>query len=121
MFGAGHMQDMVFKVRENLSRLPSKQPKFKEGRRPKFMEGRRPKYPYKQNGQKLKDKVISENELAEVISKIRHDAQEEKRERRLKFSLTILIAILILIVILFLFGLLLEWYWSVGKDLLRVR
>ena len=119
--GWGHIQAMVDTMKENLSRLPSKKPKYKIGS--KFMEGRRDlNKPNRQNGQKLKIKEISESELAEVINKIKLDVQEEKRrQRQLILPLCILIAILILIVILIVFGQLLEWYWSDGKEYLRGR
>ena len=119
--GWGNIQAMVDTMKENLSRLPSKKPKYKIGS--KFMEGRRDlNKPIRQNDQKLKVKEISESKLAEVISKIRLEAQEERRrERQLILPLCILTGILILIVILFVFEQLLEWYCSGGKDYLRVR
>ena len=119
IFGAGFMQDMVDKVKENLARLPSKQPKNKLGR--KFMEGWLPENTHQQNGQKVKIKKLSESELDEVINKIRLELQEERRKWRLILPFIILISILILILILIVFGQLLDWYWSTGKDYLRVR
>ena len=115
--GFGFIWDMMDKMKENLSRLPSKQPKFKLGS--KFMEGRIPEKT-RQN-RKLKVKEISESELAEVISKIRLDMQEERRRQQFLLPLIILIVILILIVIFILFCQLLEWYLSGGKEYLRGR
>ena len=71
MGGAGCMLDMVIKVKQNLSMLPSNQPKFKESKRAK--------YTYK-TGSKLQFKEISEEELAKVISKIRQDAKKEHKK-----------------------------------------
>ena len=114
MFGGGFMLDMAKKVKENLAMLPSRQPKY--------MEGRRPKYTWKLNGRKLKSKEVSESELEEIIGKIKLDAREEKRKHKLLIMpLTILIAILILVVIFFLFDMLLDWYWSTGSNYLRSR
>ena len=116
----GFLHDMVDKLNENRANLPSKKPKFKLGS--KFMEGRlSAKHASKQNARKPKVKEISESELEEVISEIKHDAQEEKRKWRLLIlPLTILISVLILIVCLLVFEQLLEWYRS-NKDYLRVR
>ena len=95
MLGGGVMLDMVNKVRENLARLPSRQTGNS-----KFMEKKRPKHSYSQSGQKLIVKDISENELNEVISKIRINAKKEKRKQMLIIlPLNLLITILILIVI----------------------
>ena len=100
MFGGGFMQDMANKVKENLAMLPS--------RKPKYMEGRRPKYTYTQNGQKLKFKELSESELEEVICRIRLEAREESRKRKLILP----VAILIFIVFLFVLDLFLRWILS---------
>ena len=114
MFGGGFMLDMMNKVKENLAMLPSRQPKY--------MEGRRPKYTWKQNGRKLNFKEVSKSELEEVIGKIKLNTQEEKRKHKLLIApLTILIAILILVVVLFVFDLLLEWYWSSGNNYIKRR
>jgi predicted nucleic acid-binding Zn ribbon protein len=116
--GWGHILHMVETMKENLSRLPSKQRKFKLGS--KFREGWLPEKT-RQN-RKLKVKEISESELAEVISNIRLEIQEERRrQRQLILPLCILIAALILIIILIVFSQLLEWYWSGGKEYLRGR
>ena len=113
--GWGHILHMVETMKENLSRLPSKQPKFKLGS--KFMEGRLPEKT-RQN-RKLIVKEISETELAEIISNIRLDAQEERRrQRQLILPLCILIVTLIIIVILIVISQLVEWYWSGGKEYL---
>ena len=118
MGGAGFMWDMVEKVKENLSRLPSKQPKNKLGS--KFMKGWLPEKT-KRNGQKLKDKKISESELAEVMSKIRFDAQQEKRRRRLLLAIIFLIVTLVVIAIIIVFVKYMEWYWSGGRHYFQVK
>ena len=111
MLGAGFMQDMVDKNRENLAKLPSKQnQKYTFGR--KFMQGRTLIVNHKQNSQKIKVKEISESKLEEVISRIKLDAQKERRKRRLLIPLIILISILILIMTYLLFAKYLEWAFA---------
>ena len=113
--GGGVMLDMVNKVRENLARLPSRQT-----RNSKFMEKKRPKHTYKQSAQKLVFKDISENELNDVISKIKINAKKEKRKQMLIIlPLTLLITILILISIFWVLGQFFEWYLSGGREYLK--
>jgi hypothetical protein len=96
MGGAGCMLDMVIKVKQNLSMLPSNQPKFKESRRAQ--------YTYK-TGSKLQFKEVSQKELEEVICKIRLEAKKERKRQ-------ILVSVLVLIITLFVFGLFLWWFLS---------
>jgi len=115
MIGAGFMLDMVVKVRENLSALPSR-----KNDSSKFLEKKRFKYNNVQNGQKLIRKEISENELNKVINNLKLSAKKEKRKQNmLILPLKILISVLILLVILFALGQLSEWYLSGGKEYLR--
>ncbi len=103
MMGGGFMLDMMIKVKQNLAMLPSRQSKFKEGRRPE--------YTYKnQIARKFKFKEVSEGELDEVICQIRLDAREERRKRKLILPLSILAVI----VILFILELIFRWIWHVG-------
>ena len=95
------MLDMVVKVRENLAMLPSKQPKFKEGRRPNYTYNNK-------KVSKLKFKEVSEEELAEVICKIRQDAKKERKNR----VIILILSILTLIVILFVLEHFFRWVWQ---------
>ena len=113
--GGGVMLEMVNKVRENLTRLPSRQTGNS-----KFMDKKRPKHTYKQSSQKLIIKDISENELNDVISKIRINAKKEKRKQMLIIlPLTLLTTILILIVIFWVLACFFEWYFSGGREYLK--
>ena len=105
MLGAGFMQDTVDKMKK----LPSRQSKFKSGS--KFMRECQPKNTHRQNGRELKVKEISENEVKEVINRIRLEEQKERRKQRILIPLYALISILIFIVTLLVIKQFLKWYF----------
>jgi hypothetical protein len=106
MLGSGFLYDTVDKMKK----LPARQSKFQSGG--KFKKGLHSQSACKQNGQKIKVKEISERELEEVISKIRLDAQEEKRKQRIVFLVSTLIVILLLILFFIVFGPFIMWHFS---------
>jgi hypothetical protein len=90
--GAGHMLDMIHKVRENLSMLPSKKDKFKKHGKESFSIA--------PPSEKYKFRKVSGNDLEKALSKIKEDTEKERKRRIIGSVVSGIITLLILILIL---------------------
>lgn len=87
MYGAGHVMDMINRIKQNRAQRPSKRPKFKEH----FREGihstssptQHPSY-----------KTVSPSELRHIKQQIREVAQSEKRKEQKRIGTFLIMALL---------------------------
>jgi hypothetical protein len=96
------LSGFIYDTVDKMKKLPTRESKFKSSG--KFKSGLQPRNTCNQNIRKLKVKKISESELEEVISKIRLDAQREKRKRRVLLLLLVILAAILMLCFIF-FGL----------------
>ncbi len=89
-FGAGHVQDMNNRIKQNRAQRPSNRAKFKENNR----EGI---YSTEKKTQKPKFKTVSKKELTEIKNQIRERAKAERKKEQLIYG-TYLVCGLILII-----------------------
>lgn len=97
MSGAGHVQDMNNRIRQNRAQRPSKRQKFKEHNRENIYSSSR------QKSQNLKFKTVSEEKLTEIKNQIRKSAQKDRRKEWIVL-LILLIIVLITTITIFLWG-----------------
>lgn len=92
-FGAGHVQDMNNRIKQNRAQRPSKRPKFKEKNRENI-------YSSEKIVLKPNFKTVSLNKLNRIKRKIRNRSKaEQKKERTIN-------SVLIFIALIFIFGIL---------------
>jgi len=94
MSGAGHVQDMNNRIRQNRAQRPSKRRKFKEHNRQNIYSSPKRK---KQN---LQFKSVSEEQLAEIKIQIRKRA---KKDRKKEWSVFVALLFLVLVITLLFF------------------
>ena len=89
MSGAGHVQDMNNRIRQNRSLRPSKRPKFKENNRETIYSSK--------EGKALSSnfKILPEKELIDIKNKISKRAREDQRKKRDFMIILVVIALLI--------------------------
>ena len=91
MSGAGHVQDMNNRLRQNRAQRPSKRTKFKEHNRDNMYSSSGYKH------QTLKFKTVSKEKLAEIKKQIRKRA---KKERKKEWIVLGTLAIIVFIIVL---------------------
>ncbi len=92
-FGAGHVQDMNNRIKQNRAQRPSNRPKFKENNR----EGI---YSTDKKTERPNFKTVPEKELTELKIKIRKRAEKERKKERLIFGIFIVFGLILIIGIL---------------------
>lgn len=98
MSGAGHVQDMNNRIRQNRAQRPSKRPKFREHNR---------ETGYASEGQELhrmKFKTVAPDVLAKIKTQIRERAQRDTKKQK------VVLVVLALLVALLLFLLIRGWF-----------
>ena len=92
-FGAGHVQDMNNRIKQNRAQRPSNLPKFKENNRDGI-------YSTDKKTEKPNFKTVSEKELTEIKKRIRKRAETERKKERLIFGIFIVCGLISIIGIL---------------------
>ncbi|MDR2038184.1 MAG: hypothetical protein LBQ60_09695 [Bacteroidales bacterium] len=95
MIGAGHMLDMIHKVKQNLSMLPSKRSKFKEHGKKSFSIAPKNAPVYHKN--------ISKEELDIILSEIQNKALKEKKKKLLISIVSGLFSLLLFLLVAYFF------------------
>jgi len=96
MSSAGHILDMIKRIRQNRSLLPSKRQKFKENNREHiysddFNPEERPHF-----------KIVSEEKLNELKKQISERAKKERKNELIYYAIFLVICFIIVITILLL-------------------
>lgn len=89
-FGAGHVQDMINRMKQNRAQRPSNRSKFKENNR----EGI---YSIDKKSQQPKFKTVPEKELNEIKNRIRERAKAERKKELIIYGIIILCGLILLI------------------------
>ncbi|WP_283642839.1 hypothetical protein [Croceibacter atlanticus] len=92
-FGAGHVQDMNNRMKQNRAQRPSNRPKFKENNRDGI-------YSTDKKTERPNFKTVPEKELTEIKKRIRKRAEKKQRKERLIFGIFIVCALISIIGIL---------------------
>ncbi|PID71245.1 MAG: hypothetical protein CR985_00810 [Flavobacteriales bacterium] len=92
-YGAGHIMDMINRMKQNRAQRPSNRLKFKENNRNRI-------YSSDKESQQPIFKTVPEKELIEIKKRIRKRAKAEQKKERIVFGVLILFGIILLIVIL---------------------
>jgi (p)ppGpp synthase/HD superfamily hydrolase len=92
-FGAGHVQDMNYRIKQNRAQRPSNRPKFKENNR----EGI---YSTDKKTEPLNFKTVPEKELIEIKKRIRNRAENQRKKEQLIFGIFIFCGLISIIGIL---------------------
>ncbi|MBM1107044.1 hypothetical protein JQC67_12905 [Aurantibacter crassamenti] len=92
-FGAGHVQDMNNRLKQNRAQRPSKRAKFKENNR----EGI---YSTEKKPEKPNFKTVPEKELSKFRKLIRETTKAERKRERIIYGVLILFAMISFIGIL---------------------
>jgi len=91
--GAGHVMDMINRMKQNRAQRPSNRSKFKENNRDGIhssdKKSRRPNF-----------KTVPEKELTEIKNQIRERAKAEQKKERVIFAIVIIGFVIILIGVL---------------------
>lgn len=82
-YGAGHVMDMINRMKQNRAQRPSNRPKFKENNR----EGI---YSSNKKFKHLNFKTVPEKELIKIKKSIRERAKKEQNNERIIFGILIL-------------------------------
>ena len=91
--GAGHVMDMINRMKQNRAQRPSNRSKFKENNR----EGI---YSSDKKSRQPNFKTVSEKELTEIKNRIRERAKVEQKKERIIIGILVLLGIISLIGIL---------------------
>lgn len=94
-FGAGHIQDMINRMKQNRAQLHSNRSKFKEN----YQGGI---YSKKEKSKKPNFKKIPEKELNKIKKRIRENAKVEQKRQRIAIGILMLFGIVFLAGMLFL-------------------
>jgi len=91
-FGAGHIQDMINRLKQNRALKPSNRSKFKENNREEiYSKDKKPEvYLYKE---------IPENELNEIKKKIQERAKAERKNEKILYVISIVCFLIILVAV----------------------
>ena len=92
-FGAGHVIDMVNRMRQNRSLRPSNKAKFKENERKAVYEG---------TG-KAEFNKVSPGKLARIKEAIRKSAEADKRRDKVLFLVSVILTILLFLIFFYVF------------------
>ncbi|WP_297690977.1 hypothetical protein [uncultured Eudoraea sp.] len=91
MSSAGHILDMIKRIRQNRSLQPSKKQKFKGSNREQI-------YSDKLNPEdQAKFKIVSEEKLNELKLQIRERAKKERKEEMILFAIFLVVGLIITI------------------------
>lgn len=93
-FGAGHIQDMNNRIKQNRAQRPSNREKFK---------GKNREAIYSDSNKKTKRsnfKTVSPEKLTEIKNKIREQTKKERKKERTINIISILCGLIILILVL---------------------
>jgi hypothetical protein len=91
--GAGHVMDMINRMKQNRAQRPSNRSKFKENNRDGI-------YSSHKKSRQPNFKTVPEKELTEIKNRIRERAKAEQKKEKIMFGILILIGIISLIGIL---------------------
>jgi hypothetical protein len=91
--GAGHVMDMINRMKQNRAQRPSNRSKFKENNRDGI-------YSSDKKSRKPSFKTVPEKELTEIKNRIRERAKAEQKKERIITGILILFGIISLIGIL---------------------
>ena len=86
-FGAGHIQDMNNRIKQNRAQRPSKKSKFKENNR----EGI---YSSKEKSNSFTSKAIPKHKLLEIKRKIRKKARSERKKEIMIYGIAAVLLII---------------------------
>lgn len=87
-FGAGHVVDMMNRMKQNRAQQPSKRTKFKENNK---------NYSTDIKNKGLNFKTVSEEELAEIKKRIRERAETDRKKQWIIYGIFIVSGIISLI------------------------
>ena len=91
-FGAGHVQDMNNRLKQNRANKPSKRAKFKENNR----EGI---YSKKQESDRIKFHQVPKEKLVKIIESIRIKSRSENQKQIKILVISLIITIIIMIAV----------------------
>ena len=89
-FGAGHVLDMINRMKQNRALRPSNRSKFKENNRDEIYSSDKEK-------NRLKYKTVSEKELNEIKKRIRERAKSDQKKELIIYGILFIFTILALI------------------------
>lgn len=92
-FGAGHVMDMINRMKQNREQRPSNRAKFKGNNR----EGI---YSSDNKSKEANFKTVPENELKEIKLQIRKHAEKERKKERILYGILIVCSLITIIGIL---------------------
>lgn len=92
-YGAGHVMDMINRMKQNRAQRPSNRPKFKENNRDGI-------YSTDKKKQRPNFKTVSEKELTEIKKRIRKRAKSERKRELLFYGIFIVFGLISIIGIL---------------------
>lgn len=94
MSSAGHILDMIKRIRQNRSLQPSKRQKFKENNRENiYSDNLNPE-------DQAKFKIVSEDKLKELKKQIRERAKKERKEELILYAIFLIVGLIIGIALL---------------------
>lgn len=94
MSSAGHILDMIKRIRQNRSLQPSKRQKFKGNNREQiYSDNLNPE-------DKSKFKIVSEEKLNELKIQIRERAKKERKEEQILFVIFLVVGLIIAITLI---------------------
>lgn len=93
-FGAGHIQDMNNRLKQNRGQRPSNRPKFKDHYKGSIYSTSDSK------ASRVHFKSLSKAELEEIKYRIRKQAEKERKKERIIYGITLSVTILTIIIFL---------------------
>jgi cobalamin biosynthesis Mg chelatase CobN len=88
MSGAGHVQDMNNRLRQNRAQRPSKRAKFKDHNRDNIYSSSEGTY------QALKFKTVPKEKLAEIKKQIKHRAKKEQKKEWIVITVLVVLVLI---------------------------
>ncbi len=92
-YGAGHVMDMINRMKQNRAQRPSNRQKFKENNRDGI-------YSTDKKAERPNFKTVPEKKLTEIKKRIRERAKSERKKERLIFGIFIICGLILIIGIL---------------------
>jgi len=92
-YGAGHIMDMIQRMKQNRSLKPSKRNKFKDNNRETI-------HVNDCEAEQLHFPVVSEEELHRIKLQIRFKALQHRKKERMAYGIAIFVVVVILFLIL---------------------